>query len=172
MVINVKLFLPIYESLAGLVAICLDWLIHRFDLFTQYQTIILVAGIGLLVLAAISVSLLFRRCGFVNYCKSLSDTSDLRTFLRIPNTVNDFTSKTKYDPIQKIYNYALWHTYIEYGKKSMQVWIAIPNNADAQAILDKKMKRITSKLNSYTNKYLCSTYERVGEYYVYKGEKK
>lgn len=167
-----KLFLPLYETFVSVVIFSLYWLIHRFNLLMQYQPIILIIGIGLLILAAISVSLLSRRCGFVNYCKSLSDTSDLRTFLRIPNTVNDFTSKTKYDPIQKIYNYALWNTYIEYGKKSMQVWIAIPNNADAQAILDKKMKRITSKLNSYTNKYLCSTYERVGEYYVYKGERK
>ena len=149
-----KLFLPLYETFVSVIIFSLYWLIQRFNLLMQYQPIILIIGIGLLILAAISVSLLSRRCGFVNYCKSLSDTSDLRTFLRIPNTVNDFTAKTKYDPIQKIYNYALWNTYIEYGKKSMQVWIAIPNNADAQAILDKKMKRITSKLNSYTNKYL------------------
>lgn len=172
MVINVKLFLPIYESLAGLVAICLDWLIHRFDLFTQYQTIILVAGIGLLVLAVFSLYVLSRKRGFINYCKSLNDTCRLRQFLRQQNTINDFTSKAKVNLDQRIYNSAFWYTYIDYVEDSMEVRVCIPNNFKAKKVLDSNLDNIAQEVSSYTDKYICSGHTRKGSFYIYKGEKK
>ena len=116
-----KLFFPIYESLASVIIICLDRLIHRFNLFIQYQTIVLIIGVGLLILAAISVYLLSRKRGFGNYCKSLNDSCRLRSFLRQQNTINDFTSKAKVNLDQRIYNSALWYTYIDYAEDSMEV---------------------------------------------------
>lgn len=90
-----KLFLPLYETFVSVIIFSLDWLIERFNLFTKYQTIILVVGIGLLILAVFSVYLLSRQRGFVNYCKSLNDTGRLRRFLRQQNSINDFTSKKR-----------------------------------------------------------------------------
>lgn len=167
-----KLFLPIYESLSGLAVICLDWLIHRLNLFMQYQTITLMMGIGLLILAASSVYLLSRKRGFINYCKSLNDTGRLRRFLCQQNSINDFTSKAKVNLDQRVYNSALWYTYIDYAKDSMEVWVCIPNNFKAKKVLDSNLDNIAQEVSSYTDKYICSGHTRKGSFYVYKGEKK
>lgn len=167
-----KLFLPIYELLASVIIICLDWLIHRFNLFIQYQTIVLIIGVGLLILAAISVYLLSRKRGFGNYCKSLNDSCRLRSFLRQQNTINDFTSKAKVTLDQRIYNSALWYTYIDYAEDSMEVRVCIPNNFKAKKVLDSNLDNIAQEVSSYTDKYICSGHTRKGSFYIYKGEKK
>lgn len=167
-----KLFLPLYETFVSVIIFSLDWLIQRFNLFTKYQTIILVVGIGLLILAVFSVYLLSRQRGFVNYCKSLNDTGRLRRFLRQQNSINDFTSKKKVNLDQRIYNSALWYTYIDYAKDSMEVWACIPNNFKAKKVLDSNLDNIAQEVSSYTDKYICSGHTRKGNFYVYKGEKK
>jgi len=167
-----KIFLPLYESLLGLIILCLGWLVHRFNLFIQYQTTVLIIGVGLLILAAISVYLLSRRRDFVNYCKSINDTVRLRRFLRQQNSINDFTSKEKVDLDQRIYNSALWYTYIDYAKDSMEVWVFIPTNFKAKKVLDSNLDNIAQEVSSYTDKYICSGYTRKGSFYVYKGAKK
>lgn len=167
-----KLFLPLYETFVSVIIFSLYWLIHRFNLFMQYQPIILIIGIGLLILAAISVYLLSRKRGFGNYCKSLNDSCRLRSFLRQQNSINDFTSKTKVNLDQRIYNSALWYTYIDYAKDSMEVWACIPNNFKAKKVLDSNLDNIAQEVSSYTDKYICSGHTRKGNFYVYKGEKK
>lgn len=167
-----KLFMPLYEVLIGLTAMCINWIMHRFNLLVQYQTTILIIGVGLLILAAISVYLSSRRRGFVNYCKSLDDTVRLRRFLRQQNSINDFTSKEKVDLDQRIYNSALWYTYIDYAKDSMEVWVCIPNNFKAKKVLDSNLDNIAEEVSSYTDKYICSGYTRKGSFYIYKGTKK
>lgn len=167
-----KLFLPIHELFASVIIFCIDWLIHQLNLFVQYQTIILMIGTGVLILAVSSVYLLSRRRGFVNYCKSLNDTGRLRRFLHQQNSINDFTSKTKVNIDQRIYNSTLRYTYIDYAEDSMKVWVCIPNNFKAKKVLDSNLDNIAQEVSSYTDKYICSSHTRKGSFYVYKGEKK
>ncbi len=172
MVITLKLFIPIYEFLAGTVLLWIDYIPYRFNLLNQYQSFILLVGISLIILALTSIYLLSKRRGFGNYFKSLIDTNRLRSFLRQQNSINDFTSKAKVNLDQRIYNSALWHTYIDYAENSMTVWVCIPNNFKAKKVLDSNLDNIAQEVSSYTDKYICSTYTRKGSFYLYKGEKK
>lgn len=123
-------------------------------------------------IAVTSIILLIRKRGLKNYLKSLVDTSRFRQFLRQQNSINEFTAKTNVDFNQKIYNSALWYTYIDYTKASMDVWVCIPNNFKAKKLLDSNLDNIAQEVSSYTNKYICSTYTRKGSFYHYHGEKK
>lgn len=167
-----KLFLPLYETFVSVIIFGLYWLIHKLNLFMKYQPIILIIGIGLLVFAAISVYILSKKRGFSNYCKSLNDSCRLRRFLRQQNSINDFTSKAKVNLDQRIYNSALWYTYIDYAEDSMEVRVCIPNNFKAKKVLDSNLDNIAQEVSSYTDKYICSGHTRKGSFYIYKGEKK
>lgn len=167
-----KLFMPLYEFLVGIVLLCLNWLIHYFNLLMQYSICLLSTGWLMIGIAVTSIILLIRKRGLKNYLKSLVDTSRFRQFLRQQNSINEFTAKTNVDFNQKIYNSALWYTYIDYTKASMDVWVCIPNNFKAKKLLDSNLDNIAQEVSSYTNKYICSTYTRKGSFYHYHGEKK
>lgn len=167
-----KLFLPLYEIAVGVISLILDYLTHRFNLLTTYQTFFLLIGIISLAVALLSIFLLIRNRGLKNYLKSLIDTNRLRNFLRQQNSINDFTSKAKVNLDQRVYNSALWYTYIDYAEDSMEVWVCIPNNFKAKKVLDSNLDNIAQEVSSYTDKYICSGHTRKGSFYVYEGEKK
>lgn len=172
MVITMKLFLPLYELLAGAIALCVDYLTYRLNLLSQYQSFILMLGISLVILAFVSICLLSKKRGFGNYLRSLIDTNRLRGFLRQQNTINDFTSAPRIDVNQRIYNSALHYTYIDYNKDSMQVWVCIPNSVKAKKMLDDNLTDLAQEVNSYSDKYILSSHTRKGSFYLYQGTKK
>lgn len=172
MVLIMRLFLPLYEFSAGAIGLCLTWVINHFNLFTQYQNNCLLLSIILIIIALLSACLLIRKRGFKNYCKSLSDTTSLRSFLYQQKNINDFTDKTKIDINQNIYNTALHYTYIDYFPDHVDIWICIPKNVTAKAVLDKNLKNAEEEISSYTNGYIISPRKRKGGYYYYHGERK
>lgn len=167
-----KLFLPLYELFVGIIGFCLTWVINHFNLFTQYQNTCLLLSIILIIIALLSAFLLIRKRGFKNYCKSLNDTTSLRSFLYQQKNINDFTDKTKIDINQNIYNTALHYTYIDYFPNHVEIWICIPKNAAAKAALDKNLKSAEEEIGSYTDGYIICPRKRKGSYYYYHGERK
>lgn len=167
-----KLFMPLYELLVGMVLLCFNWLVHYFNFLMQYSILFLFTGWLMVAIAVTSIILLIRKRGLRNYLKSLVDTNRFRQFLRQQNSINEFTSKKNINIDQRIYNSALWYTYIDYTSHSMNVWVCIPNNFKAKKLLDSNLDNIAQEVSSYTNKYICSTYTRKGSFYHYHGEKK
>lgn len=166
------LFLPIYEIIVGVISFVLGYLTHRFNLLAQYQTLFLLIGAVLLIVALLSLFLLIRKRGFKNYLKSLIDTNRLRNFLRQQKVISDFTSKTKVDINLNIYNSALHYTYIDYFPEHVDIWICIPNNVTAKKILDGNLKSAEQEFKLYTTTYIISACKPENRYYHYHGEKK
>ena len=166
------LFYPLIEFAIGLISLILAYVIQYAKLFTQFFNIFLLLGILSIVVGLVTFYYLLKKRKFSNYCKSLNDTCRFRHFLRQQKYINDFTSKTKEDANQNIYNSALHETYIDYFPDYMEVWICIPNNATAKKMLDDNLKSAEQELGSYTDKYIISSHTRKGSYYFYRGEKK
>ncbi len=167
-----KLFLPLYEIGIGVISLILDYLTHHFNLLTTYQTFFLFIGIMSLAVALLSIFVLSRNRGLKNYLKSLIDTNRLRNFLHQQKVINDFTSKTKVDINQNIYNSALRYTYIDYYPDHVDIWICIPENVTAKKLLDANLPSAEQEFKLYTTTYIISASKTENHYYHYHGEKK
>lgn len=167
------LFIPVYLLLGSSICLILEALEKHFNFILVNTVVLLWLGIVLALLGILILFIFIRKRGCRNYLRSLTDTIQLRSFMKLRNNFNDFTGQKKQNLIQNSYNSALWDTYIDYGRNSMIAKICIPNSLEAENILDQNLKQVTKELKSYaSDNYLISDAYREGHFYIFKGEKR
>lgn len=163
------IFIPLYGLGIGSGFGILWFLMNRYNFLLQYQTNVAIITVSLITLSVILIVMWCKKLGVVNYIDSLTDTHQLRQFLKKQNSYSSFNFQKNVDVIQQYYNAALWHTSIKYMKDSMEVHICIPNNVDAAKLLASHLSAINTEVASYTDKYLLASPEREKRSYVITG---
>ena len=170
-----KVFMPVYFTLGGVATLLVNYLCTRINLIRSLlisiSPALLPIGIVLIIVGGLSLAFFIKRAGWHNYFYSLTDTLDLRSYLKQQATVNDFTGDKRQDLVKSYYNSSLIETYIEYRKDNATVKLCIPNNVEAKKKLDGYLTDAKQKVQNMVKakSYIWSNWTQDGDYYVMTG---
>ena len=170
-----KVFMPVYFTLGGVATLLVNYLCTRINLIRSLlisiSPALLLIGIVLIIVGGLSLAFFIKRVGWRNYFYSLTDTLDLRSYLKQQATVNDFTGDKRQDLVKSYYNSSLIETYVEYRKDNATVKLSIPNNVEAKKKLDGYLTDAKQKVQNMVKakSYIWSNWTQDGDYYVMTG---
>lgn len=108
---------------------------------------------------------------FRNYCNSVFQTYNLRSFSKIQvkttrvKVDNGWKNQKNNNPAEIAFNRALQGWYIDKRKNNLTVWLLLPESSDGQIIFDQKLPGIENNIRHRYMDYTFSPAEQLENYY-------